>query len=76
MLVSNTEKRGSNPFGWNYYSPGLFYGMAFIGAFMAIGILGILFTAPAGLVGVIPAFFPIVVAIRQWHLRGLERSMS
>jgi hypothetical protein len=68
--MANTEKRGPNPFGWNYYSPWLFYGMAFIGSFMLLGILTILFTAPAGLVGVIPAFFPIIIAVRQWKLRS------
>jgi len=67
--MKSTEKRGPNPFGWNYYSPWLFYPMAAIGSFMALGIFGILFTAPAALVGVVPAFFPIVIALRQLHLK-------
>lgn len=68
------DKRGPNPFGWNHYSPWLFYPMALIGSFMLLGILGILFTAPAALLGVIPAFLPIIVAVRQWHLKGKQGS--
>lgn len=68
--------KGPNPFGWKYYSPGLCYGMTFIGAFMAIGIIGIMATAPEAIIGAIPAFFPIVVAARQWQLRGEERSAA
>jgi hypothetical protein len=64
------ERNEPNPFGWRYYSPWLFYSMTLIGSFMLLGILGILFTAPEALVGVIPAFFPIILAARQWYLRG------
>jgi hypothetical protein len=70
------EKNGPNPFGWNHYSPWLFYPMALIGSFMLLGILGILFTAPAALLGVIPALLPIIVAVRQWHLRGEQGSLQ
>jgi len=67
-------KKGPNPFGWNYYSPGLFYSMTFIGSFMLLGIFGILFTEPAALMGAIPATFPIIVAVRQWILKGEQGS--
>lgn len=75
-MFAGMDKRGPNPFGWNHYSPWLFYPMALIGSFMMLGILGILFTAPAALLGVIPAFFPIIVAVRQWRLRGEQVSLQ
>lgn len=68
-----TEKKGPNPFGWKYYSPGLFYSLAFIGSFLMLGILGILFTEPAALAGAFPAFVPLVILARQWQLRGEQR---